>query len=181
MWAIIAVGGALAGLVTFPAADEVFSAQRTERHSVQAVLLTDTPSLAKGVGSRDLVEAKVRCTTADGARRTDSALVETGQKAGSKVVVWLDSAGNSTIEPPSSKEAGPASAVLGLTAAHALRRTGIRHRSSRTVLLGHGVGPGGAELGPQDQLTPGTRHSRTMPLRQRPSPPRLPCAGYKEE
>ncbi|WP_405969523.1 hypothetical protein OG496_03550 [Streptomyces sp. NBC_00988] len=115
--AVILVGGTLAGFVTSHAADEEFSAQRTERHSVRAVLLTDTPSPTAGVGSRDLIKAKVRWTTADGTGRTVSALVDTGQKAGSKVVVWLDSAGNSTIEPPSSKETTLESAVLGLTAA----------------------------------------------------------------
>ncbi|MDV9177056.1 hypothetical protein R6V09_43885 [Streptomyces sp. W16] len=49
--------------------------------------------------------------------------METGQKAGSKVVVWLDSAGNFTIEPPSSMEAALESAVLGLTAALAFAGT----------------------------------------------------------
>ena len=117
VWTVVLVGGALAGLVTSHAADEVFGAQRAERHSVRAVLLADTPPPpAAGVGSRDLIRAKVRWTTADGTGRTGSALVETGQKAGSKVVVWLDSAGTSTIEPPSSKEASLESAVLGLTA-----------------------------------------------------------------
>jgi len=118
MWAVVAVGGALAGLVTYHAADEVFAAQRTERHAVQAVLLTDTPPASSTPGgARDLIKAKVRWTTADGSRRTGSTLVDTGQKAGSTVVVWLDSAGNFTIEPPSSKEATLESAVLGLTAA----------------------------------------------------------------
>jgi len=118
VWAVVAVGGALAGLVTSHAAAEVFAAQRAERHSVQAVLLTDTPpSSPTPGGARDLIKAKVRWTTADGTRRTGSTLVETGQKAGSKVVVWLDSAGNFTIEPPSSTEAALESAVLGLTAA----------------------------------------------------------------
>ncbi|WP_406464706.1 hypothetical protein OH768_52610 [Streptomyces sp. NBC_01622] len=117
VWAVVAVGGALAGMVTFHAADEVFAAQHTERHSVHAVLLTDTPPASSTPGgARDLIKAKVRWTTADGTRRTGSALVDTGQKAGSKVVVWLDSAGNFTIEPPSSKEATLESAVLGLTA-----------------------------------------------------------------
>ncbi|MEV0738249.1 hypothetical protein AB0I51_20235 [Streptomyces sp. NPDC050549] len=121
MWAVVLVGGALSGLVTFHAADEVFSAQRTERHSVQAVLLTDTPSPTSTVGgARDLIKAKVRWTTADGTRRTGSTLVETGKKAGSKVVVWVDSAGALTIEPPSRTEATLESAVLGLTAALAL-------------------------------------------------------------
>ncbi len=118
VWAVVAVGGALAGLVTSHAADEVFAAQRTERHSVQAVLLTDTPSPSStSGGAPDLIKAKVRWTTADGTRRTGSTLVETGQKAGSKVTVWLNSAGEFTIEPPSSKEATLESAVLGLTAA----------------------------------------------------------------
>jgi hypothetical protein len=118
MWAVVLVGGALAGLVTAHAADEVFAAQRTERHSVRAVLLTDTPPASSTTGgARDLIKAKVRWTTADGTRRTGNALVDTGQKAGTKVVVWLDSAGNFTIEPVSSKEATLESAVLGLTAA----------------------------------------------------------------
>ncbi|WP_405952520.1 hypothetical protein OG588_46205 [Streptomyces prunicolor] len=118
VWAIVAVGGALAGLVTFHAAAEVFAAQRTERHSVRAVLLTDTPPASSTPGgARDLIKAKVRWTTPDGILRTGSTLVDTGQKAGSKVVVWVDSAGDFTIEPPSSKEATLESAVLGLTAA----------------------------------------------------------------
>ncbi|MEV6497553.1 Rv1733c family protein [Streptomyces prunicolor] len=118
VWAVIAVGGALAGLVTFHAAHEVFAAQRTQRHSVQGALLTDTPPASSTPGgARDLIKGKVRWATADGTSHTGSALVDTGQKAGSEVVVWVDSAGNFTIEPPSSKEATLESAVLGLTAA----------------------------------------------------------------
>jgi len=121
MWAVIAVGGALAGLVTFHAADEVFSAQRADRHSVRAVLLTDTPPASSTVGgARDLIKAKIRWTTAAGTLRTGNALVDTGQKAGAKVVVWLDSAGNLTTEPPSASEATLESLFLGLTAALAL-------------------------------------------------------------
>ncbi|MGR3867492.1 Rv1733c family protein [Streptomyces graminifolii] len=117
MWVVVAVGGVLAGLVTYHAADEVFAAQRTERHAVQAVLLTDTPPASSTPGGgRDLIKAKVRWTTADGINRTGSALVDTGQKAGSEVLVWVDSAGNFTIEPASSKEATLESAVLGLIA-----------------------------------------------------------------
>ncbi|MFI6408120.1 hypothetical protein [Streptomyces sp. NPDC050548] len=117
MWTVVLVGGALSGLVTFHAADEVFSAQRTERHSVQAVLLADTPSPSSTVGgARDLIKAEVRWTTADGTRRTGSTLVETGKKAGSKVVVWVNAAGNLTYEPPSRTDATLESAVLGLIA-----------------------------------------------------------------
>jgi hypothetical protein len=106
VWAVVAVGGALAGLVTSHAADEVFATQHAERHPVRAVLLTDTPSPTSTVGgARDRIQAEIRWTTADGTRRTGSALVETGQQAGSEVVVWLDAAGNLTTEPPSPTEA----------------------------------------------------------------------------
>jgi len=117
MWAVVLVGGTLCGLVTSHAAAEVFAAQRAERHSVRAVLLVDTPSPTSAHGgAQDLVKAKIRWTTADGTLRTGSTLVETGQKAGSKVVVWVDAAGKLTIEPPSRTEATLESAVLGLTA-----------------------------------------------------------------
>ncbi|WP_019072606.1 Rv1733c family protein [Streptomyces hokutonensis] len=117
MWTVVLVGGALCGLVTFHAADEVFSAQRTERHSIQAVLLTDTPSPSSTVGgARDLIKAEVRWTTADGTRRTGSTLVETGKKAGSEVVIWVNAAGSLTYEPPSRTDATLESAVLGLIA-----------------------------------------------------------------
>ncbi|WP_427924177.1 Rv1733c family protein [Streptomyces sp. cg40] len=118
MWAVVLVGGALCGLVTFHAADEVFSAQRTERHSVHAVLITDTASTGATVdGARDLIKAEVRWTTADGTRRTGSTLVETGKKAGAEVVVWVNSAGDLTVEPPSRTDATLESTVLGLIAA----------------------------------------------------------------
>lgn len=118
VWIVVAVGGTLAGLATSHAADEVFAAQRAERHSVRAVLLADTPSSGSTVGgARDLIKAKIRWTAADGTRRTGSTLVETGQKAGSKVVVWLDSAGRLAVEPPSATEATLESLFLGLTAA----------------------------------------------------------------
>nr|WSY49998.1 hypothetical protein OG999_07510 [Streptomyces sp. NBC_00886]WSY51083.1 hypothetical protein OG999_13800 [Streptomyces sp. NBC_00886] len=118
VWAVVAVGGTLAGLVTSHAADDVFAAQRTQRHSVRAVLLTDTPPPSSTAGgARNLIKANIRWTTADGTRRTGSTLVETGQKAGSKVVVWLNTAGNLTVEPPSRTEATLESDFLGLTAA----------------------------------------------------------------
>jgi len=117
MWTVVLVGGVLCGLVTFHAADEVFSAQRIERRSVQAVLLTDTPSSSSTVGgARDLIKAKVRWTTEDGTRRTGSTLVETGKMAGSQVAVWVNAAGDLTYEPPSRTDATLESAVLGLSA-----------------------------------------------------------------
>ena len=120
MWVAIAVGGTLAGLVTFHAADVVFDGQRADRHAVHAVLLTDIPSPASTVGSRDQVKARVRWTTGDGTSRTGSTLVDTGQKAGAEVVVWLDAADHLTIQPPTANEATLESLFLSLTAALAL-------------------------------------------------------------
>ncbi|MET7682336.1 hypothetical protein [Streptomyces sp. NPDC005423] len=126
MWTVIAVGGALAGLVTFHAADEVFAGQRADRHSVRAVLLTDVaPSTTTAGGERDRIEARIGWTAGDGTRRTGSTLVETGQKAGGGVVVWLDGAGRLTTEPPSPTAARLESLVLGLTAALAFAGTGL--------------------------------------------------------
>ena len=118
VWAVLLTGGTLAGLVTSHAADEVFAVQRTERHSVRAVLLTDTASQSSsGIGARDTIKATVRWTIADGTHRTGSTSVKTGQRAGSEVVVWVDAAGNLSIEPPSPTDAAVESALLGLTAA----------------------------------------------------------------
>ncbi|MFD4556612.1 hypothetical protein ACFWP5_20250 [Streptomyces sp. NPDC058469] len=75
VWAVVAVGRALAGLVTSHASDEVFATQRAERHSVRAVLLTDTPSPTSTVGGAgNQIQAEIRLTTADGTRRTGSTL-----------------------------------------------------------------------------------------------------------
>ncbi|KPI19016.1 hypothetical protein OK074_1480 [Actinobacteria bacterium OK074] len=124
VWVVVAVGGTLAGLVTSHAADEVFAGQRAERHTVRAVLLTDTPSPTPAIGgTQNLIKARVRWTAADGTRRTGSTLVDTGQKAGSTVVIWLNTAGAPTAAPPSATEAGVESAFLGLTAALALTGT----------------------------------------------------------
>jgi hypothetical protein len=118
VWAVIALGGALVGLVTAHAADEVFAGQRADRHSVRAVLLTDVPSPAATIGGvRERIVAKVRWTAPDGTRRTGSTLVRTGLDAGSGVVVWLNGKGDLTTQPPSPTEASLEAALLGLAAA----------------------------------------------------------------
>jgi hypothetical protein len=118
MWAVIAVGGVLAGLVTSHAAAEVFAEQRAQRHTVQAVLLTNVPTPTSAVGGgQNRIKAEVRWTAADGTRRTGSTLVETGQRAGSKVVVWVDAAGNLAVQPLDPTEAALESAIFGLAAA----------------------------------------------------------------
>lgn len=119
VWAAVLVGGTLAGLVTAHATDEMFARQRAERHPVRAVLLADVPVSASAVGS-DRVRAEVRWTASGGSARTGKALVDSGQEAGSRVVVWTDRQGNLTNEPQSRAEAAVEAGVLGLGAALAL-------------------------------------------------------------
>lgn len=132
VWAVIALGGALAGLVTAHAADEVFAGQRADRHSVRAVLLTDVPRPAATIGgARERIVAKVRWTTPDGTSRTGSTLVKTGLDAGSGIVVWLDGNGALTTQPPSPTEASVEAALLGLAAALAF--TGAAYGAGAVV------------------------------------------------
>ncbi|MER5436466.1 hypothetical protein [Streptomyces sp. NPDC002588] len=111
VWAVLAVGGTVAGLVTADAADGAFARQRAERQSVRAVLLEDAPRSAT---------ATVRWTASDGSTRTGQALVGTGLKAGSRVTVWQDAEGRLTSAPPSSTEAAIESGLLGAVAAAAV-------------------------------------------------------------
>ncbi|WP_432139466.1 MULTISPECIES: Rv1733c family protein [unclassified Streptomyces] len=120
MWVLVAVGGTLAGLFTARAADDAFARQREERYAVRAELLADAPDLgARADGASTRVVAKIRWTTHEGVTRTDTALVDSGGKAGSRVQVWLDEAGRLSTEPPSATEAAVEAAVLGLAAASA--------------------------------------------------------------
>ncbi|MDH6431981.1 hypothetical protein M2158_000458 [Streptomyces sp. SAI-144] len=121
LWAVVAVGGTAAGLVTAHAADETFAQQRAERHSVQAVLLTDAPKRASSVrSSSDQVLADVRWTALDGSVRTDRTPVDTGMRAGSHVVLWQDDQGSLATQPPSPAEAAVEAGVLGTFAGLAL-------------------------------------------------------------
>jgi hypothetical protein len=118
VWAVVAVGGTAAGLVTAHATDETLAQQRD---SVQAVLLTDAPERASSVrSSSDQVLADVRWTALDGSVRTDRALVDTGMRAGSHVVLWQDDQGSLATQPPSPAEAAVEAGVLGSSAGLAL-------------------------------------------------------------
>ncbi|MPY39119.1 hypothetical protein FNH04_04020, partial [Streptomyces phyllanthi] len=122
MWALIVVGGTLAGVVIARAADEEFALQRAERTPVRAVLLTDVPRTAStdsGVGT-GMALAKVRWTAPDGSTRTDKTLVDTGQKAGTRITVWTDGQERLSPEPSTPTEAAVEAGVLGAAAALAL-------------------------------------------------------------
>jgi hypothetical protein len=118
VWAVVAVGGTVAGLVTAHAADEAFDRQRAERYSLNGVLLTDVPRSLEGPGATsDKAAARVRWTDRDGSVHTDGTLVDTGRKAGSGVVVWTDGRGGIVTEPPSPVEAAVEAGVLAIAAA----------------------------------------------------------------
>ncbi|MCX4404529.1 hypothetical protein OG840_23355 [Streptomyces sp. NBC_01764] len=121
VWAVFAVGGVVAGLVTAHAADEVFAQQRAERQPVRAVLLDNVPRAGPAIGTTtDRRATAVRWTTPDGSTRTGRTLVDAGLKAGSKVTVWQDGHGRLTSAPPDPTEAAIESGFLGATAAAAL-------------------------------------------------------------
>jgi hypothetical protein len=121
VWAVVAVGGTLAGLVTAHAADEVFARQRAERHSLNAVLLAGVPRSLPGPGTTsDKIATRVRWMDSDGSVHTDKTLVNTGLKAGSRVVVWTDGRGEIVTEPPSPAKAAVEAGVLAAAAGLAL-------------------------------------------------------------
>ncbi|MFF0087723.1 hypothetical protein ACFYR1_50140 [Streptomyces canus] len=100
--------------MTADATDETLAQQRAERHSVQAVLLTDAPKHASSVrSSSDHALADVRWTARDGSVRTDRTLVDTGMQAGSHVMLWQDALGSLATRPPSPAEAAVEAGVLG--------------------------------------------------------------------
>ncbi|WP_329282227.1 Rv1733c family protein [Streptomyces sp. NBC_01451] len=121
LWAIITIGGTVAGLVTANAAADMFAGQRAERHAVRAVLLTDAPpavSTLRGASGRSM--ATVRWTAPDGSTRTADTLVNAGLTAGSGFVVWQDGQGELTTEPIGPTDAAIEAGFLGAAAALSL-------------------------------------------------------------
>jgi hypothetical protein len=118
VWTVIALGGTLVGTVTALAADESFAQFRAERHSVEAVLVESTQVVTTSESASDSrAWAKVRWTASDGSTRTGRTTVESGHKAGSKVLVWTNRQGNLTAEPLTATEAALEAGVLGAAAA----------------------------------------------------------------
>ncbi|MCI3279280.1 Rv1733c family protein [Streptomyces cylindrosporus] len=120
VWAVVAVGGTLAGAVTARAADDVFTQQRAERTPVQAVVVSDAAQSAAR-GYRSLVT--VRWTRPDGSARTDTTVVSASPKAGARMEVWTNAKGELTTAPPSPAGAALEAAFLGASAA--LAATGL--------------------------------------------------------
>ncbi|MGW2700074.1 Rv1733c family protein [Streptomyces sp. NPDC001340] len=113
IWAVVAVGGTVVGLLTAHSAGEEFTRQRLERQPVHAVLLTDVPRKPTGSWTTiDKISTRVRWTAPEGSVHTDKALVNTGLKAGSRVLVWTDDRGQVVTEPPSPSEAAVEAGLL---------------------------------------------------------------------
>ena len=122
VWTVVALGGTLVGAVTARAADESFAQLRADRHAVRAVLVESTVrAVATTEGARDdSVRAKVRWTAPDGSPHTGRALVDSGRRAGSTVVIWFDGKERLVAQPPTAAEASAQAALLGASAALAL-------------------------------------------------------------
>ncbi|MDH6553645.1 hypothetical protein M2164_008056 [Streptomyces sp. SAI-208] len=132
VWAVVVLGGTAVGLVTAHAADDVFARQRVDRHPVHAVLLTDESKHTSAVRtSSDKSLGTVRWTAPDGSVRTDRTPVDTGLRAGSRLVLWQDGHGRLATAPPSPREAAVEAGVLGAVAGLGL--TGAVHATGALV------------------------------------------------
>lgn len=117
MWAVLVVGGAVAGLVTAHAAAEEFAHQRAERHSVRAVLLSAAPQAVPAIrGTGNRVLAKVRWTAPDGTGRSGYTRVHSGLEPGARLTVWQDDRGNLTTEPTGPAKGAAEAVLFGLAA-----------------------------------------------------------------
>ncbi|MET7380658.1 hypothetical protein ABZT08_17865 [Streptomyces sp. NPDC005526] len=120
-WIAVAVGGPLAGVLSAQATSDTLARQRAERHPATATLVTDAE---RGGGrfntSGDRVLATVRWTAPDGTRHSDRTLVDSGLKAGDRIVVWTDGHNRVTIQPTTPAQATTQAAATGVTAALAV-------------------------------------------------------------
>ncbi|MFF7643848.1 hypothetical protein [Streptomyces canus] len=122
VWTVIALGGALVGALAAHATGESLASLRAERHTVRAVLLESTTRAVlagAGVSTDGRVGAEVRWRASDGTSRTGRAQVDAGQKAGTRVLVWTDTDGKLTKEPPTATGAAVEAVVVGAGAAFA--------------------------------------------------------------
>lgn len=112
VWVVVAVGGTVIGLLTAHSASEVFTRQRLERQPVRAVLLTDVPRKPGTWTTSGKISTRVRWEAPNGSVHTGKALVNTGLKAGSRILVWTDDSGQVVAEPPSPSEAAAEAGLL---------------------------------------------------------------------
>ncbi|WP_310719009.1 Rv1733c family protein [Streptomyces lydicus] len=120
VWVIATVGGTVIGLLTFHAADGVFTHQHMERHPVRPVLLADVPREPAGtLAANDNFSAPVRWTAPGSSVHTDNASVNTGLDAGSRVLIWANGKDQVVTEPPTPSEAVTKAGLLATGAVFA--------------------------------------------------------------
>ncbi|GGY88775.1 hypothetical protein GCM10010300_36090 [Streptomyces olivaceoviridis] len=113
VWVVVAVAGAVAGLVTAWSAEHEFAEQRAHRHAVRAVLVTDAPHGATTDRQTDgRVRGSVRWAAPDGTPRGGQTLVGGGLKAGASVTVWQDDQGRLAPSRPTGRTEGHVEAAL---------------------------------------------------------------------
>ncbi|MFC3571975.1 hypothetical protein ACFOZ0_01435 [Streptomyces yaanensis] len=113
VWFLMAIGGAITGLVTVRSVEHEYAEQRAHRHPVQAVLLADAPPRIAGGWSTDgRVQGTVRWTAADGTSRSGHTLVGPGLEAGARVTVWEDGQGRLAPSAPTGSAEGHLEAAL---------------------------------------------------------------------
>ncbi|MYS13259.1 hypothetical protein [Streptomyces sp. SID4982] len=137
VWVVAVIGGAAAGALTAQATTGLLAQQRAHRHAVHAVLLADARRSGTGPWSgRILVEAPVRWQALDGAARTGHALVDSGLRAGARVVVWQDEWGRlAPARPANPTESALEAGFFGLGAALAVGAAGYGVGALGRVLL----------------------------------------------
>jgi hypothetical protein len=75
-------------------------AEQATRHQITAVLLAGTGSSAQNAASGTLlVEARARWTGPGGITRTGKIVAPPGEKAGSRLTIWVDASGRQTGQP----------------------------------------------------------------------------------
>ncbi|MGV9944175.1 Rv1733c family protein [Streptomyces sp. NPDC003401] len=113
LWAVVLVGGTLAGSVTAHAAVQASARERAERHPVTAVVLADVPRATTDTGNVHRMRTEVRWTAPDGTSRTGRTLVDRGTGAGGRITVWQNDRGTLTPRPTGATEGAVEAAFFG--------------------------------------------------------------------
>lgn len=112
--ALTVLGGVLAGLLATQSVEHGLARQRTEWHSVLALLTDDVPKPTASATGADFVWAEVRWTAADGSPRAGQARVSVGSRAGTPVTVWTDDEGRLVTKPASPSQARLRASLVGV-------------------------------------------------------------------
>lgn len=122
-WAFLAVslvtpaGAALAGILMAQHQEDLYTRQRHERHSTQAVLAGDAPD-TRGGSTR--VSVPARWSAPDGTDRTGNVKAAAGATHGTRITVWADTRGALVTQPLAAPAAQARADAIGGWAALAI-------------------------------------------------------------